>query len=287
MKYRIFIFALFITYLVGATTLMIWQGIGIAPDRYALVLLLGALLIRKTRSFLLDWLPFLFILISYDFLRGFVPLINKNVHFTELIDAEKFIFGSIPTQTLQALYFQSGSLQWWDFLATIFYFLHFAQPLAFGYLLWMGNKEWFKKFVIAISLVSYAAWATFLVFPAAPPWMAARDGLLPSVTKILDQTLASFPAAVELPTLYHNMNPNPVAAMPSMHGAYPFLVLLFAIKLFRWKGLLFLSYVAGVWISMVYLGEHYVIDLLAGAIYALIFFFATDILFNKINRAKI
>ncbi len=287
MKYRLFIFALFIIYLVAATTIMIWQGIGIAPDRYALILLLGALLIKRTRAFLLDWIPFLFILISYDFLRGLVPLFNKNIHFIELINAEKFIFGFIPTQTLQALYFRAGHLQFWDFLATIFYFLHFALPLTFGYLLWMDNRTHFRQFIVAISLMSYTAWATFLAFPSAPPWMAGQKGLLPGVTKILDLTLGSFPAAVELPTLYHNMNPNPVAAMPSMHGAYPFLVLLFAIKFFRWKGLFFLPYVAGVWLSMVYLGEHYFIDLLAGAIYAVIFFYATGLIFSRFRKLQV
>lgn len=271
MKYRLFIFALFIIYIGGATALMIWQGIGIAPDRYAFVLLLGALLIKKTRSFLLDWIPFLFILISYDFLRGLVPLVNKNIHFIELINADKYIFGTVPTITLQSLYFQAGRLNWWDYLATIFYFLHFAVPLGFGYLLWISNRNHFKKFAVSISLLSYAAWVTFLIFPAAPPWLATKEGLLPGVTKILDYTLSSFPTTVELPTLYHRMNPNPVAAMPSIHGAYPFLVLLFSLRFFKWKGILFAPFVAGVWISMVYLGEHYVIDLLVGALYAFIF----------------
>lgn len=283
MKYRLFIFGLFIFYILAATAVMIWQGIGIAPDRYALVLLLGALLIRRTRSFLLDWIPALLILISYDFLRGLVPLLNKNVHFMPLIEADKLIFGVVPTSALQTLFYQAGTLHWWDFLATIFYFLHFAVPLAFAYFLWMDNRGHFRQFVVAISLLSYGAWATFISFPAAPPWMAAEKGYLPGVVKILDSTLASFPTSYELPTIYHRINPNPVAAIPSMHGAYPFLILLFAIKFFKWKGLFFLPYVAGVWLSMIYLGEHYFIDLLAGGIYAIIFFYISDILLNKID----
>lgn len=48
---------LFIVYIIGMTALMIWQGIGIAPDRYALILLLGSLLVKKTRAFL--WVTYL------------------------------------------------------------------------------------------------------------------------------------------------------------------------------------------------------------------------------------
>lgn len=284
MKYRLFIFAIFIIYLVGATALMIWQGIGIAPDRYALVLLLGALLIRKTRAFLLDWVPALFLLISYDFLRGLIPLINNHVHVTELIDAERSIFGFMPNQVLQAMFFQNGQLHFWDYLATIFYFLHFAVPLAFAFLLWMDNRARFRQFAVGLLLLSYGGWATYIAYPAAPPWMAARDGLLPGVTKIMDLTMATFPAAVELPTVYHHLNPNQVAAMPSLHAAWALLVPLFAIKFFKWKGLFFLLYPAGMWISVVYLGEHYVIDVLAGGIYAIFFFFLTNILFRRFSR---
>ncbi|MFH0936901.1 MAG: phosphatase PAP2 family protein [Candidatus Daviesbacteria bacterium] len=272
MKYRFFIFLLFFIYIIGMTALMVWQGIGIAPDRYVFVLLLGSLLIRRTRSFLLDWIPFLFILISYDFLRGLAPILNTNVHYWELINADEFLFGKVPSIILQNNFFHAQQLAWYDYLATIFDFLHFALLLAFGYLLWLYHKGSFRQFVIGISLLSYAAWATFVIYPAAPPWMAAQKGYLPEVTKIMDSTLAAFPAAYEFPTIYHRMNPNPVAAMPSLHAAYPFLVLLFALSFFKLKGIIFLPYVLGVWISLVYLGEHYVIDILAGVIYATIFF---------------
>ncbi len=271
-KHHYFIIALFIAYMVGMTAFMIWQGIGIAPDRYALVLLLGSLLVKKTRGFLLDWIPFLFILIAYDFLRSLAPLLNPRVNYTELIYAEQFIFHTIPTVALQQLFFNPHQISLLDYLATIFYFLHFALPLSFGFLLWMYNKSHFREFVTAILLMSYAAWISYVIFPSAPPWLAQDKGYLHGVTKIIDITLRSFPDKFNLPTIYHNFNPNPVAAFPSMHAAYPFLVLLFAISFFGKKGWFFLPYVSMVWFSMVYLGEHYVVDEIGGAIYAVVFF---------------
>lgn len=273
MKHRIFNISLFVTYIVAMTAVMIWQGIGIAPDRYAFVLLLASLLIKKTRSFILDWTPFLLILISYDFLRGFADNLGQRVNFTGLINLEGGLFGFIPTVELQKLLYNPLHFHWYDFVASIFYFLHFALPLSFAFLLWLYNRGYFRQFVTGILLLSYAAWITFMIYPAAPPWLAGKSGYLPPVYKILDITLDAFPDRWNLPSIYHQFNPNPVAALPSMHAAYPLLFFLFALKFFKLRALFCLPYVLGVWISVIYLGEHYVVDVIAGAIYAITFYF--------------
>lgn len=262
------------------TGVMIWQGIGIAPDRYAFILLLGAFLVRRTRAFLLDWIPFLFILIAYDFLRSFADNVGGRAHIVELIQWEQAIFGNIPTIWLQNHLYHPGQISWLDFATTIFYFLHFALPLAFGYLVWLDSRAHFRQFVIGILLLSYAGWITYLIYPAAPPWFAYQQGYLPKVHKIIDSTLTLFPDKFNLPTIYHNFNPNIVAALPSMHAAYPLLVLLFAISFWGVRGLFFLPYVLAVWFSIVYLGEHYVVDVIGGALYAALFFGITKLLWK-------
>lgn len=273
MKHRVFNISLFVIYIVAMTALMIWQGIGIDPSRYVFVLLLPALLVKKTRAFLLDWIPFLFILLSYDFLRGFADNVGSRVHFVELIQLEKDLFGGIlPTVYLQDLFYNPNQPSFFDFFATIFYFLHFALPLAFGYILWLYNRTYFKYFVTAILLLSYAGWITFIIFPSAPPWLANQEGYISEVHKILDVTLQAFPDKWNLPSVYHNFNPNPVAAMPSLHAGYPFLVFLFCLRFFRKKALFFMPYMLMVFFSVVYLGEHYVVDLIGGIIYATIFY---------------
>ena len=73
-------------------------------DQKGFVLLLGTLLIKRTRSFILDWIPFLFILIAYDFLRSLAPILNPRVHYFELIWADQTLFRSIPTISLQNLF---------------------------------------------------------------------------------------------------------------------------------------------------------------------------------------
>lgn len=273
----------FLIYIVLMTAVMIWLGIGIAPDRYAFMLVFGALFIKRTRKFLIDWLPFLFLLISYDFLRGFADNLNPRVHYMELINLDKWIFGQVPTITLQKTFFQKGMLNWYDYLSTIFYFLHFALPLAFGFLLWIKNSSYFKRFVNALLLISYGAFITYIIYPAAPPWLSAQQGHLGEVTKIMDLTLNSFPERLNLPTIYHNLGPNEVAALPSLHAAYPLLVLLFMYKFFKSKALYFLPYILGVWISIVYLGEHYVVDVILGGVYTIVFFYFSEKLTKSIS----
>jgi hypothetical protein len=263
---------IFILYILVMTGIMVWQGIGIDPSRYIFVLFVPAFIFKKTRPFLLDWTPFIFILLSYDFLRGLAPLVNDRVDYFTAINFDSLFGGQIPTITLQRLFYSSGHLHWWDYLTTVLYFIHFALPLAFGYILWLLNKAYFKTFVLGISLLSYAGWVTYVIFPAAPPWLASDNGLIPHVTKIIDTAVETFPDKLDLPSIYHNFNPNSVAAIPSMHAAYPMIVLLFAYKFFGKKALFFLPYVLTVWFGLVYLGEHYVFDLLAGAVYAIVFY---------------
>ena len=282
-KANILFFALYIS---GMTALMIWQGIGITPDRYVFILLLASLFVKKTRRFLLDWSPFIFILIAYDFLRSFADKLDQRVHYLPMIQLDQKVFGQVPTVFLQQHLFSIGQLHWYDYLATLFYFLHFALPLGFAFMLWVKNREHFKKFTNSLMVLSYGAFITYVVFPASPPWLSAEDGLLPGVTKILDSTLKTFPQRLNLPSIYNNFDPNTVAAVPSLHAAYPFLVFLIGLKIFRKKALFFLPYVLGVWFSVIYLGEHYATDVALGAIYAVAAFYMAEKLGNSSILAR-
>jgi len=183
------------------------------------------------------------------------------------------LFGQLPTITLQNAFYKAGSLAWYDYGATILYFLHFALPLGFGFILWLKNRKYFIEFTTSLIFLSYAGFFTYVLFPAAPPWLSSNLGILPPLPKILDFTLQSFPDKLNLPSVYHSFNPNLVAAIPSLHAAYPLLVFMFFLRYFKKKAPFFFLYVVAVWISLVYLGEHYAIDVIIGAIYALVFYY--------------
>jgi membrane-associated phospholipid phosphatase len=123
--------------------------------------------------------------------------------------------------------------------------------------------------------MSFAAFVFYLLLPVAPPWKA-----LPSVVKVIDHTLPSFTDIPGIPvpaTVYHWLTPNQYAAMPSLHAAYPLLGTLFALRLWgRRRAWPAVAYTACVWLSIVYLGEHYVVDIIGAVIFAFAAFFGED-----------
>jgi hypothetical protein len=277
-RHHLFTSLIFVVYIIVCSFLLIFLGIGITPDRYAFVLLAPVLFIKKARTHLLDWIPFLGLLITYDFLRGFAPYLNNHVNFAFPIQGDTGIFGVLPTAFLQAMFYQPGKLNWFDFVAAFAYFFHFAIPLAFALMLWLRRRSQFFEFTKGLLILSYAAWITFIAFPVAPPWLADQNGYITGITKILDQVLLVFPQRLHIPALYDNLNPNPVAAVPSLHAAYPFLVFLFALKFYGKSASWFLGYVFIVWLALIYLGEHYFTDIVLGMVYAILAYIAVQLL---------
>jgi hypothetical protein len=117
--------------------------------------------------------------------------------------------------------------------------------------------------------LSFAAAAGFWLFPAAPPWMAALDGLAPVVK--IDWLTNGAPAHTA--SLSHFITANPAAAVPSLHAGYAFLVFLFVASLawrtrWRWPALCGVVYPVVQSFAVVYTGNHYVVDLLLGYAFA-------------------
>jgi hypothetical protein len=255
-------------YVVAAVSILVYLGISIYPDRLLLIFLVPALLMGRVILFIRDWIPFVVILLSYEFLRGFADTLTGRVHYHAMINFDSLLFGTLPTVWLQDHLFNPNSLHIYDYVGTLVYLMHFVVPFVFGLILWLKNRHYFLRFSAAFLLLSFAGLATYVIFPAAPPWLASQQGYAPHIYHILSATFQSFPDRLQVPTIYQTFNPNAVAAMPSLHAAYPTLVLLFLVRFFGKKGLFFIPYVLAVWLMIVYFGEHYVSDVLAGVIYA-------------------
>lgn len=260
---------LFLTYLTVIIVLMIYKSISLTPDRLFLIFLLGAIVLKKTKSFLKDWVPFIGLLLSYEVLRGFADAINTKVNFYPMIIWEEKIFGILPTIQLQHALYQPNVVHWYDVLFMLVYFMHFVYPLLIGLYFWFNNRGYYKKFVISLLLISFSAFIFFVSFPTAPPWLASEKGYIPEVHKIINETLNKTNANHSVSTFYQKLNPNPVAAFPSLHSGYVTLTLLILFDYSLVAGLLFLPFPIALWFGVIYLGEHYVVDIMAGAILAL------------------
>jgi membrane-associated phospholipid phosphatase len=77
-----------------------------------------------------------------------------------------------------------------------------------------------------------------------------------------------------------------VAAFPSLHAAYATLFSIFMFKLGRKYGLASLPIAGGVYFSIVYLGQHFMVDLLGGVAYAGISVYVVEWLLARRLRSR-
>ncbi|HEY8740146.1 MAG TPA: phosphatase PAP2 family protein [Candidatus Dormibacteraeota bacterium] len=262
-----------IAYVVATTAFLVWRGISVSPDYFVFVLLLGAVALGRWKAFIVDWMPFVVLFIGYEFLRGFAGNTGIAPHFTEVINADRFLgFGQVPTLFLQAQLYRAQGQSLLDDITTLFYFLHFAYPLTLGYLFWIRDRGLFRRFAATLLGMSFSAFVFFLLVPVAPPWLAAQQGYLPDVEKVISHTL---PSATDI--IYKSMTPNKVAAFPSLHAAFPALGMLYGIRLWGRRAVAPLgAWVLAVTFSIVYLGEHYLVDAFAGIALAAGWFFLVE-----------
>jgi membrane-associated phospholipid phosphatase len=237
------------------------------PEFLVLAFLIYAAYNKRTWGFLKDWLPFTTVFISYELMFGLVGIVARNSLHNGPLNLETGIFNQVPSLLLQNT-IRAPIL---DYMGAFFYSLHFFVPFFFAFILWKVSPKNYWKYTVAFSVCTYGALITFLFYPVAPPWMAVNG-----VTRVLT---TSVDASLGIPvyrTLFDFLSPNLYAAFPSMHSALPLLVSLFALKIWKKKALPILIFPFGVWFSAVYLGEHYVVDVLGGIAYAVIAFVAVE-----------
>jgi len=255
--------AIALVYLAAASGIMIWRGISVSPDYILLLCVPIALLSGHVLRFLRDWIPFVAIFLGYEGLRSIAPKLGIAPHLKDVVSVESTLFGGhIPSAVLQST-FTGGVGRALAYAGTVVYFCHFALPFAVGLVLWLSNRTQFLRYSTALIGMSFLGFVIFLLLPTAPPWYAENAGLISGVTKLIDTTL---PSAVS--PFYSHLNSDPVAAFPSLHAAYPFLAFLALRPVFP-RG----SSIAAVWtllvaFSVVYLGEHWAIDVFGGWLFA-------------------
>jgi membrane-associated phospholipid phosphatase len=250
-------------------------GLGLTPDRYLPVLLVPALVIRRARRFALDFVPFAALLVIYAQSRGIAHLLHPHPHYVPQLNTDRFVFGIVPSEELQH-WLWTGTQQWYDRLVLTVTRLHFIVPPLLAFALWVKRRALFYRFAATLITLSFAGALTFFLFPAAPPWAAGEQGLLPGLIRIPHNPAAGPSGAHG----YHSISisklidPNPYAAIPSLHAGYAFLCFLFVVTLawktrWRWWALAVgVTYPIAQSFAAVYTGNHYVIDLVIGYGYA-------------------
>ena len=235
---------------------------GLTPQRYLLVLLAPALVLRSARRYLFDFVPFAFLIVIYAQCRALAHAVRPDPYYLPQLELERWLFGGhVPSSALQQ-WLWTGSEHWYDHTLVLVTRIHAYVPITLAFLLWLKRRALFYRFAASVLAASFAAAAVFVVYPAAPPWAAGREGLV-DVTRIGAG----------------GGDPNPYAAIPSLHAGYAFLVFLMLASL-AWRSRHRAALVAAAAVypalqsfAVVYTGNHYVVDLVAGYAVAAAAFF--------------
>ncbi len=247
--------------------------------------LFAAGLLGKLRMFLQDWYIFIGFLYLFDSLRGTIYIticrFSLPVYTTYVIKLERFLFGSIPSSDLQKWLLHTNSsdqFSWFEKFVTVAHGSHFVAFLLVGFIIWLYKSDSFQFFKISFYMAIFLGLLGYFIVPTVPPWMAANTfGLFPPVSRFV---MAIYNMAI--PDISSGFDTNPIAAMPSLHAAFPILCSLILWRIWRWKAIPFYFYALFMQFVIVFSAEHYIVDVLAGAILAFICYFVS----SRIARFK-
>ena len=243
----------------------------------------GALLItaigrpwRRYAQVLVDWLPFGVLLYFYDSSRGLADDLGRPVVVEPLVAIDRWLFfGRVPADAVQhGLLTPGAGVGWWELGISIVYASHFVVPFVFAGVLWWRSRHVWRRWVNRFVMLSVGAVLTYALLPTGPPWYAGELGLMPAVDRPVQRGWAKVSVHAAPAWFARGRDvANAYAAVPSLHAGYSFLLALFVFRLVGrergpWRWLLF-AYPAAMAFTLVYGGEHFVIDILAGWAYAL------------------
>ena len=233
-------------------------------------------LVGSSKDLARSWLPFVSILLSYEALAGVVGSYASSKEIFSLYPIDKFLWGFNVTGWIQSTFYSPTMTQ----ITSFFYTLHFPLVVITSATLWYFNRKLFGKYTATMIITSYAALATFIILPTAPPWYenVAVNLYQSTGASVLPNALSSAISMIES---------DQFAAFPSLHMAYATIFSYFMVKLDRRLAFIALPVTGAIMFSTLYLGQHYVIDLIAGVAYALIPVLVVERLriniFNKSN----
>jgi membrane-associated phospholipid phosphatase len=196
--------------------------------------------------------------------------------------------GQDPVTWLQHRLGQTNQLDALDYFLVIVYISYFVVPPATVLLLWWFRSRNFPLVGLAIMATLYLGLAINFIVPTAPPWIAAEHGLLAEIPRIVPRVLNSIVPGI-FKTGDNVGGANDVAAMPSLHIAVVTVISYYFMTRGRVGIVLGVLYILAMSFALVYLGEHYFSDIVAGIGVALVSWVAVKwalIYWNRRNAAR-
>jgi membrane-associated phospholipid phosphatase len=200
--------------------------------------------VGRARGLVAAFVPYGIVWFVFTFLRSLADetILAKTLN-TKVPSLERWIFnGELPTIQMQSEFYTPHELHVWDYYFTFVHWSYFLIPHSVALYLWWKHPARFRHYLAAMTLLLTVGLAIYFLIPTNPPWMAPE-----SVYKVVGES-------------------NPIAAMPSIHFAITFLLVWVARDSGRMWTILAWIYAISMGAALVYLGEHYVIDIVVGGL---------------------
>jgi hypothetical protein len=189
----------------------------------------------------------------------------ERVHVRYPVKVDRMIgLGEVPTVRLQRALGHEGDLRWHDTALSTVHWAWFVWPHAALVYILVRHPERFPRAAALMAATFDAGAACYHAVPTAPPWWAGNTGELPHVRRIMTEAGESVWGRYWAP-LYDSLSGNQLAAMPSLHFGTSVMAAHVLSDVGRIPGAVGWTYAALLGFALVYLGEHYVVDLAAGA----------------------
>ena len=212
------------------------------------------------------WFAYVAGIFIYTLLRSYAGKTFIPIQTGYVISVDKDLFrGTLPVLWLQARLFSPTHVSPLDMLAVGVHWSFFIAPHACAIAIFVWRRELFPRYVALVVGTMYLGLVLFFLVPTTPPWLASQANDLPGrAFRIMDfvggqvdlDTYRTFYASLA--------EPNSVAAMPSIHMGVTFAMYLWARDHYPKVAPVLLVYSLVMGLALIYLAEHYVLDLAAG-----------------------
>jgi membrane-associated phospholipid phosphatase len=177
--------------------------------------------------------------------------------------ADRWIgLGEIPTLRLQRALARNGVGRHDTALSWLHWSWFVVPHGSVAYVLWK-RPERYERAAGMMAATFDAGVLTYWLVPTAPPWWAGQNGHLPYVRRIMVEAGSEFWGEL-WQRLYDSLGRNPFAAMPSLHFGTSVMAAHVLGEVGRKEAIAGWTYALALGFALVYLGEHYVTDLVAG-----------------------
>jgi membrane-associated phospholipid phosphatase len=202
--------------------------------------------------------------VHYDMPDDDPDALLRRVRVDYPIQADRVLgWGDAPTVRLQRSLGVPGEVHGLDVVLSIVHWSWFAVPHGtIGYVL-LRQPRGLPRAAGRMAACFDLGLVFYWTVPTAPPWWAGANGNMAPVRRIMAEAGERVWGRVWRP-LYHSVEGNPFAAMPSLHFGTSVMAARVLSEVGRGLGVLGWAYALTLGFGLVYLGEHYVVDLLAG-----------------------